>query len=218
MRFYSVASCWRLGLKRGILIIPFYFWLVLPCLAQDYPTQIAATRGGAAPTAISDSVATEYVVGPADLLDINVWKEPELSKSSIAVRPDGMISMPLIGAVKVSGMTPSQIQGMLAAKLHRFLSVAQVTVTVAEIKSKFVYITGEITKPGVYPLVSPTDVLQLIIKAGGLTPFARSKSIVVLRAADGKQQKFPVNYKKLLHGEYPEQNIFLLPGDTVVVP
>jgi polysaccharide export outer membrane protein len=93
-----------------------------------------------------------------------------------------------------------------------------VTVTVAEVKSRFVYITGEVSKPGAYSLAAPTDVLQLIIKAGGLTPFARSKSIVVLRVADGKQQKLPVNYKKLIRGEYSEQNILLLPGDTVVVP
>ena len=123
-----------------------------------------------------------------------------------------------IVAAMVSGLTPSQIQDLLAEKLHRFLSVAQVTVTVAEIKSKVVYITGEINKPGVYPIITPTDVLQLIIKAGGLTPFARSKSIVILRVADGKQQKLTVNYKKLLQGAYLDQNIFLLPGDTVVVP
>ncbi len=208
-------------MKRALLMIPFFACFLMSCLAQNepasnYATSNYATKGGA--VALGDSNPAEYVVGPADVLDISVWKEPGLSQPLLSVRPDGMISMPLIGVVKVSGLTPSQIQDMLAEKLRRFLSVAQVTVTVSEIKSKFVYITGEVNKPGAYPLVSPTDVLQLIIKAGGLTTFARSKSIVILRASDGKQQKLPVNYKKLLHGEYLEQNIVLLPGDTVVVP
>ena len=204
-------------LKRAFLTILILFCLAMPCLAQGNPTPIDRTQGAPAASSVP-AATTEYLVGPADILDINVWKEPELSKSLLAVRPDGMISMPLIGVVMVSGLTPSQIQDLLAEKLHRFLSVAQVTVTVAEIKSKVVYITGEINKPGVYPIITPTDVLQLIIKAGGLTPFARSKSIVILRVADGKQQKLTVNYKKLLQGAYLDQNIFLLPGDTVVVP
>lgn len=216
MMFELPPSFRRLRLKCSSLVFAFLLCLALPCLAQQNSATTGGGQGGAA--APGDPAASEYLVGVADILSINVWKEPELSQSLIAVRPDGMISMPLIGVVKVSGMTPSQIQDMLAAKLHRFLSVAQVTVTVAEIKSRFVYITGEIGKPGVYSLVAPTDVLQLIIKAGGLTPFARSKSIVVLRLANGRQEKLPVNYKKLLRGEYREQNIFLLPGDTVVVP
>jgi polysaccharide export outer membrane protein len=106
---------------------------------------------------------------------------------------------------------------MLAEKLRRFVSVARVTVTVSEIRSKFVYITGEVKSPGVYPLLESTDVLQMIIKAGGLSPYARRKSIYVLRSAEGKQQRIPVNYVKLLRGD-GDQNIQLQVGDTVVVP
>src|SRR5208283_5954090 len=150
--------------------------------------------------------------GPADVLDITVWKEPDLSRTSVAVRPDGMISMPLIGAVRAGGMTVSQIQSMLTEKLRQYLSIAQVTVTVTEIRSRFVYITGEINRPGMYPLLASTDVLQIIIRAGGLSPFAHRKSIFILRNAEGKQHKIPVNYVKLLRGD-GEQNVLLQVGD-----
>jgi polysaccharide export outer membrane protein len=200
---------------RGFLLSAILGFLTCRGLTQNSEVSVANQNKQATATA---SFAPEYVVGVADILDISIWKEPELSRTSVTIRPDGMISMPLIGMVKVSGMTPSQIQETLASKLHRYLSVPQVTVTVVEIRSKFVYITGEVNKPGVYPLAAPIDVLQLIIKAGGTTPFARSKSITILRVVDGKQQKICVNYKKMIRGEYPGQNISLLPGDTVVVP
>jgi polysaccharide export outer membrane protein len=201
----------------GFSIFVLALFLYLPAVAQE-KTAVPTALPNAAILGTPDALASEYVVGAADVLDINVWKEAELSRSGVAVRPDGMISLPLIGVIKVSGMTPSQIQDVLAERLHRYLSVVRVTVTVAEIKSKFVYVTGEVNKPGVYPLLTPTVVLQAIIRAGGLTPYARSKSIAILRQVDGKQQRIPVNYKKLVHGDIAEQNIQLLPGDTVFVP
>lgn len=160
----------------------------------------------------------EYVVGESDVLRINVWKESEISQSSISVRPDGMISIPLIGVVKVSGLTPSQIQELLTAKLERFIGKSEVTVSVVEVRSKSVYLTGEVMKPGVYPLVTDLNVVQLVIKGGGLTPYARKKSVIVLRNSNGSEERIPVNLAKVLKGEAPEQNVQLLPGDTVVVP
>jgi len=160
----------------------------------------------------------EYIVGEGDLLKLTVWKEPDLSLSTVTVRPDGMISVPLVGVVKVGGESPSQIQDELTERLSRFLSHPKVTVTVTEIKSKSVYVTGEVTKPGVYSLVSPTGVLQAIVMAGGPTPFAHRKSIFILRSVDGKEQKIPVNYVKLLRGDDHVQNVSLVPGDTIVVP
>jgi polysaccharide export outer membrane protein len=167
----------------------------------------------------SGQIATpnDFVVGASDVLNINVWKEPEISQS-VVVRPDGKISLPLIGEVLVSGLTPAQTQTLLANKLQSILTNPQVTVTVTEIRSRVVSITGEVVKPGAYPLLVPTTVLQLITSAGGLGQFANKKGIFVLRMVDGKQQRFPFNYSHVIKGEKPEQNILLHPGDTVVVP
>src|ERR1051326_7929660 len=158
-----------------------------------------------------------YVVGESDILHINVWKEPDLSQT-VVVRTDGNISLPLINEVKVSGMTPLQIQDLVAEKLKAFLNSPQVTVTVIEIHSKRAFITGEVARPGTYSLNAQTTVLQLIAQAGGFTPFAKTDSIVVLRTEDGKQSRLKFKYKEVIQGKKTEQNIALHPGDTVVVP
>ena len=160
---------------------------------------------------------SDFVIGESDVLNVNVWKEPEISQT-VVVRPDGKISLPLIGEVLVSGLTPVQTQTLLANKLQSILTNPQVTVTVTEIRSRVVFITGEVVKPGAYPLLVPTTILQLISNASGLGQFANKKGIFVLRTVDGKQQKFPFNYSQVIKGEKQEQNILLHPGDTVVVP
>jgi polysaccharide biosynthesis/export protein len=169
--------------------------------------------------AASGPLATpsDFVIGESDVLNVNVWKEPEISQS-VVVRPDGKISLPLIGEVLVSGLTPVQAQTLLANKLQSILTNPQVTVTVTEIRSRVVSITGEVAKPGAYPLLVPTTVLQLITSAGGLGQFANKKGIFVLRTVGGKQLRFPFNYSHVIKGEKPEQNIQLHPGDMVVVP
>ena len=157
----------------------------------------------------------EYVVGEGDILRINVWKEAEISQS-VAVRPDGKISLPLLDEIRVAGLTPRQIQVLITERLRKVLTNPQVTVTVTEVRSKMVYITGEVGKPGAYPVVAPTNVLQLIARAGGLTQFANHKRIYILRAGD---QKNPLHfsYEEVVKGKNSEQNITLQPGDTVVV-
>jgi len=166
-----------------------------------------------------EEIATpsDFVIGESDVLNINVWKEPEISQR-VVVRPDGKISLPLIGEVLVRGLTPMQTQTLLGNKLQSILTNPQVTVTVTEIRSRVAFITGEVLKPGAYPLLVPTTVLQLITNAGGLGQFANKKGIFVLRTVDGKQQRIPFNYSHVIKGEKPEQNILLHPGDTVVVP
>lgn len=159
----------------------------------------------------------EYIVGEADTLHINVWKEPELSET-VVVRPDGKISLPLVNEMKVSGMTPSQIQQLLTDRLKAYLVAPQVTVTVTEIHSKTVYITGEVLRAGEYPLLSPVTVLQLIARAGGLTTYANRHGIFVLREVDGKQVRYPFDYNDVIRGKSAAENIDLKPGDTVVVP
>jgi polysaccharide export outer membrane protein len=163
------------------------------------------------------SVPVGYVVGDSDVLHVNVWKEPEVSQT-VVVRTDGFISLPLINEVKVSGLTPLQIQNLVGEKLKGFLNNPQVTVTVAEIHSKRAFITGEITRPGTYALNAETTVLQLIAQAGGFTPFAKKDNIVVLRTEEGRQMRLKFKYKEVVQGRKTEQNIALHPGDTVVVP
>jgi polysaccharide export outer membrane protein len=163
------------------------------------------------------AISSEYRVGEGDTLQIGVWKEPDLSKT-VVVRPDGLVSLPLIGELKVSGMRSAEIQDVVASKLKAYLLNPRVTVEINEIKSRRVFITGEIVRPGLYPLGGPTTVLQLIAEAGGFTPFAKRKSIVILRQESGHRMKHSFNYPDVVHGRTPEQNIVLAPGDTVVVP
>lgn len=159
----------------------------------------------------------EYTVGAGDVLHVDVWQESEVSQNAI-VRPDGNISLPLINEVQVSGMSPLQIQNLIAEKLKSFVNDPKVTVTVSEIHSKRAFITGEVTRPGEYSLNTQITVLQLIAQAGGFTPFAKTESIVVLRTMNGAQQRLKFRYKEVLQGKKTEQNIALQPGDTVVVP
>jgi polysaccharide export outer membrane protein len=205
-----------------ILILILGLFCAMASLAQNaLPAGTEASGPGVSVTDVRASkapaVSPEYRVGEADTLQITVWKEPDFSKT-VNVRPDGMISLPLIGEVKVMGMTSGEIQDAVASKLKAYLLNPLVTVEITEIKSRRVFITGEVVRPGLYPLGGPTTVLQLIAQAGGFTPFAKRKSIVVLCQENGQPQKRPFNYSEVVHGKTPEQNIVLTPGCTVVVP
>lgn len=165
----------------------------------------------------ADAASLEYLVGESDVLHVNVWKEPEISQTVI-VRPDGLISLPLIKEIKVSGLTPLQIQNLVSEKLQAFLNNPQVTVTVTEIRSKKAFITGEVIRPGGYALSNETTVLQLIAQAGGFTTFAKRDNVVILRSENGKQQRLKFKYTEVVNGDKAELNIPLRAGDTVVVP
>ena len=181
------------------------------------PADAARPADTPADTKLPQIVASEYIVGEADVLKVDVWKEQEVSQT-VVVRTDGNISLPLINEVKVSGMTPLQIQNLIADKLKSYLNNPQVTVTVAEIHSKKAFITGEVIRPGGYSLNAQTSVLQLIAQAGGFTVFAKRDSIVVLRTEEGKLMRLKFKYKEVVQGKNTEQNVTLRPGDTVVVP
>lgn len=177
-------------------------------------------QGGASSNEVTAAAASdgEYRVGPGDVLDINVWKEPEASAPAIVVRPDGKISLPLVHDIVVTEKTPMEIQAMLAEKLEPYIKSASVTVTVKEIRSKKVYVLGQVGHPGAYDIAQPKNILQILTEAGGPQPFAKQKSIYVLRNEGGKQQKLAFNYKEVVKGKKIDQNILLQPGDTVVVP
>jgi polysaccharide export outer membrane protein len=159
----------------------------------------------------------EYRVGAGDVLTVSVWKEPDVS-GDVVVRPDGKISLPLIHDLHVADKTPTAITEEIVKGLSPYINTPLVTVTVREVRSKVVYVIGEVGRPGQYPVFAPTTVLQLLTQAGGLSEFAKTKSIYVLRTNNGRQERFPFNYKDVVDGKNIEQNIVLKPGDTVVVP
>jgi len=159
-----------------------------------------------------------YVIGANDVLAINVWKEPDISRS-VPVRSDGKISLPLVGEVQASGQTPQLLEQDIAKRLQSYLSDPEVTVIVTDSKSQKVNILGMVARPGAYLLASSTTVLDAVAMAGGFKDFAKQKSIYVLRQSpDGTQKRMPFNYKEVIKGKNPEQNVRLQAGDTVVVP
>jgi polysaccharide biosynthesis/export protein len=173
----------------------------------------------ATPTPASKAATADpnYVIGPQDVLDINVWKEPELTRS-VPVRPDGKISLPLLNDVQAAGLTPVKLAEEITTNLKKFVNEPQVTVIVTVINSQRVYILGEVNRAGAYPLLPEMTVLQALSSSGGFTQFAKIKQIYVLRSEDGKSEKYPFNYKDVIAGRRPEENIVLKAGDTVVVP
>lgn len=174
----------------------------------------AGAKSSAAPAA---APVEEYKIGAQDILRIDVWKEAELTRT-VPVRPDGKISLPLLNDVQAAGLTPTQLSSVITEGLKKFINSPQVTVTVSEINSRRVYVTGEVTHAGAFPLLPNMTVLQALSSSGGFTQFARTKNIYVLRNEDGKQVKHSFNYKEVLAGRKQEENIVLEPGDVIVVP
>ncbi|MFZ0799393.1 MAG: polysaccharide biosynthesis/export family protein [Terriglobales bacterium] len=193
-------------------------------LAQDAPAAAAAPVSPASDKAVSDKQTSvvpgsqgglEYVIGPEDVLHIAVWKEADLT-ATLPVRPDGKISLPLLNDVQAAGLTPQQLADSVTAKLKKYIADPRVTVVVTAINSKRIYVNGEVVHSGPMPMLPNMTVLQALSSAG-LNQFARTKGIYILRTENGKQQKLPVNYRKLIKGDI-EQNYLLQTGDTIVVP
>ena len=175
----------------------------------------AAPDGGAEPPAATND--PNYLLGAQDVLDVSVWKEPELSRE-VPVRPDGKISLPLLNDVQAAGLTPVELAAQITTGLNKYMTNPQVTVMVIEINSQRIYLLGEVARAGAYVLLPGMTVLQALSNAGGFTPFSNLKNIYVLRQENGKQQKLPFNYKEVISGKKTEQNIELKAGDTIVVP
>jgi polysaccharide export outer membrane protein len=188
--------------------------------AQDASAPAAASP--ASDKAVSDKAPNgasqggpDYVIGPEDVLHIAVWKEPDLT-ATLPVRPDGKISLPLLNDVQAAGLTPEQLSVSLTEKLKKYMADPRVTVVVATINSKRIYLVGEVLRPGATPMMPEMTVLQALSSAG-MNQFAKTKGIYVLRTENGKQEKLPVNYRKMIKGDL-RQNYVLQPGDTIVVP
>jgi polysaccharide biosynthesis/export protein len=172
----------------------------------------------AAPASEGKQHDNDYLIGPEDVLSINVWKEPEISRT-IPVRLDGRISLPLAGEVQAAGRTPLQLEQEITAKLKNYISDPEVSVMVQQIRSKRFNVLGQVVRPGSYLLTNSTTVLDAIAMAGGFRDFAKQKSIYVLRRnSDGTETRLPFNYKDVVKGKHMEENVKLLPRDTVVIP
>jgi len=161
-------------------------------------------------------VPSTYIIGPTDVLYVSVWKEPDLT-NTLPVRPDGMISLPLLNDVQAEGLTPTQLAASITEKLKQYVTNPHVTVVVTQMNSQRIYVMGEVQHTGAMNLLPDMTALQALASAG-FTQFANTKGIYVLRTQHGQQQKIPINYKKLVKGEAMDQNVALRPGDTIVVP
>jgi polysaccharide export outer membrane protein len=195
-----------------------------PAQAQSAAPPAATPSPGPATTAAKPVVAGDvtpppgYLIGPEDVLAVVFWREKDLSVDAIAVRPDGMITVPLINDIKAAGTTPDQLREQIQAAAGKYVTDPSVTVVVKTINSRKVFITGQVPKPGQYPLTAPTSVMQLIAMAGGVHEFADTKHILIMRSDGGQQVAMQFNYDDVLNRKNLQQNIPLLPGDTVVVP
>jgi polysaccharide export outer membrane protein len=190
--------------------------------ASGASAQVPSPRGAvpearAAALANSNALtATEYQIGPEDVLDISVWKNPELSRT-VPVRPDGKVSLPLLNDFQAAGLTPSDLREQLVSRLSDFVPTPEVSVIVREVHSRKVAVVGAVKTAGRYELKSPMTVLEAIAMAQGFTDFAARDRIVVLRQNGGTTTRIPFNYRKIADG-MEQENFFVRPGDIVVVP
>jgi len=192
--------------------------LVSSVWAQDAPASTAPHSQGTSSDKPADKPHdNSFVIGNDDVLAINVWKEPDISRS-IPVRSDGKISLPLVGEVQAAGLTPLKLEKDIAEKLKSYISEPEVTVMVQQVNSQKFNILGQVSKPGSYVIANSPTVLDAIALAGGFRDFAKRKSIYVLRHSPSGETRLPFNYKEVSEGRNMSQNVQLQPGDTIIVP
>jgi polysaccharide biosynthesis/export protein len=202
----------KLLLNRFVTVAMVWAALATPAAAQQPapPTAPPAVAGGVA-------LPSDYVIGTDDVLSIVFWREKDMS-ADVVVRPDGRISLPLLNDIDAAGQTPDQLRAVIVKAAAKFVTEPNATVVVKEIHSRKVFITGQVAKPGSYPLSADMTVMQVIALGGGLLEYADAKGIVVIRKEDGREKYFKFNYRDVLKGKNVQQNILLKLGDTVVVP
>ena len=166
---------------------------------------------------IAETEAPHYLIGPDDILDIYVWKEPELIRE-VTVMSDGRISFPLIGEIMAKGQTVTGLKEVISEKLKGYLDAPEITVIIKESRSRRIYTIGKLSRPGPYPLAHDMTVLQALSTAGGFAEWADTKNILIIRREGRKEVHIRFNYKEFISGKMIEQNILLKPYDTIVVP
>jgi len=202
-------------LKQNLRVVTAVIWIAAAVAsAQSGPAPAADSHPGMSKTANTES--SQFALGVGDVIRVNVWKNTELSQTVI-LGPDGFVTLPLIGEIHVAGMTANQLGRLIESRLKSYVVNPQVTVSMVEIHSRRVFVLGQVTKPGSFPLIAPITVLQLIAEAGGLNTYANRKGIFVLRVENDSTKKIPFNYSDVIKGN-SKQNLSLQPGDTVVVP
>lgn len=196
---------------------------IAPAAAQSRATT-PAPPGPQAPATVPPAavapaavVPAGYVIGPEDVLGIVFWREAEMN-GDVTVRPDGRITLPLIGEIHAAGLSAETLRDQIQTAAGKYMTAPNVAVVIRQINSRKVFITGRVTTPGTYLLAGPRTVMQIIALAGGLNEYADSKNITVLRVQNGQSRTFKFNYKDVARGKNLEQNIPLEPGDTIVVP
>jgi len=214
----KIPRKWMPGAVTTVILLPGLLW------AQAQPGTTAAL---ASPTVVSGPAAMpagapahddSFVIGDDDVLAINVWKEPDISRS-VPVRSDGKISLPLVGEVQAAGRTPLNLEQDIASRLKNYIEEPEVTVIVQQINSQRFNVLGRVMHPGSFAFANSPTVLDAIALAGGFRDFAKQKSIYLLRQnADGTQTRISVNYKEIIQAKNPAPNIKLQPRDTLVVP
>jgi polysaccharide biosynthesis/export protein len=224
---FQTASGQPTGMSKSIVLSLILLQLLLPSEAVSQQSsgkvqtvnKVLVARSGNESKGVQRQPidATDYLIGPEDLIRVSVWKEPEITQV-IPVRPDGKISLALVNDLQAAGLTPAQLAASVAARLRNYMTDPQVTVVVTQINSQRIYVLGEINRPGAYPLFPGMSVLQALSTAGGLGQFANLKRIYVLRTEKGQQVKYYFNYKDVVSEHKPEQNILLKTGDTIIVP
>jgi len=216
-RLSLFGECMQKGVKVALLLCIFLFTAGIVAQSADGSRPPDNPNKPAGSEAAQDSTTpSDYVIGADDVLKISVWKEPDLSET-LPVRPDGKISMPLLNDIPAAGLTPLQLKDSITEKLKKYIADPRVTVVVTAMNSRRVFVTGEVVHSGPMVLLPHMTMLQALSQAG-FTQFANLKSIYLLRTENGKQVKLPFNYKEVVKGNHPEQNIVLKPGDTLVVP
>ena len=191
-----------------------------PPVGQTVPQRPPSSPAVPARPAVSTGlpVSTDYVIGPDDVLGILFWRDPDMT-GDVTVRPDGIITLPLLKDIKAAGLTPEELKDIITKAAAKYIEEPNVSVVVRQINSRNVFVTGSVGRPGPYPLSGQMTVLQLIAVAGGLNEFADKSNITIVRGEAGKPpQTFRFNYKDVSRGKNMQQNIILKPGDTVTVP
>jgi polysaccharide export outer membrane protein len=205
----NVKSHWVHRVLVALLLAP----PAVMCAAQQAP----ATSNPAPVIPAGAAVPGDYVIGPDDILTIVFWREKDLS-SEVAVRPDGKISLPLLNEIEAAGLTPEELRLRVTAAAEKLIEEPTVSVVVKQINSRKVFITGQVAKPGPYPINGPTTVVQLLAIAGGVLEYADEKNIAIMRTENGKPVSLRFNYDQVKKRRNLEQNIELKPGDTIIVP
>ena len=208
------GETWMDLVSRVFLILPVLFGC---CVFFSLGTPVSGADGDSMRTGKKMASADkEYIIGPSDVLEIQVWREPNLS-CTMPVRPDGKITMLLLNDVQAAGLTPMELKVKIETGLGRFVENPIVSVIVKEIGSKNIYILGQVVSSGQYSLRPGLRVLQALSLAGGLTEWADKGNVIILRLQDSKQTRIKFNYKKISKGKSLEENILLCPGDTIIV-